>query len=49
MQPLLQWQGISITYSEGVFVPLGIQRAVRVCHIVICGLSGCAVYVSIIS
>jgi len=34
--------GISmiLTYSEFVFVALFIQRALRVGHIVICGLSG---------
>jgi hypothetical protein len=31
-------EAISIIYSEGVFVALGIQHAMRVCHIVMCGL-----------
>jgi len=30
---------ISITYSEGVFVALGFQQAVRMRHIVICGFT----------
>ena len=40
MQPLLQWKAINITHSKGVFLALGIQQAVRMRHIVICGLSG---------
>jgi len=30
-----------ITYFQGVFVSLGIQRAMRMCLIVVCGLPGC--------
>jgi hypothetical protein len=30
---------ISITYSEGVFVALGFQQAVRMRHVAICGFT----------
>jgi len=40
---------IGITYSESVFVALGIQHAMRVRHIVICGLPGSRVFFNIIS
>jgi len=42
-------KAVSITYSECVLVLLGIQHAMRVCHIVICGLSGSTVLLHIIS
>jgi hypothetical protein len=39
---------INITYSESVSVALGIQRALRMPHIVIYGLFGCAVFLRIL-
>jgi len=33
-------KAISFTHSEHVFVALGIQHAMNMCHIVICGLPG---------
>ena len=40
---------MSITYSESVFVALGIQKARRMCHIVICGLPHSKIFFHIIS
>jgi hypothetical protein len=40
---------ISITYSDSVFVALGIQHAVRMRSIVICGLSGATIFFHFIS
>jgi len=42
-------QAISITYSVCVFVAVGNQYAMRTHHIVICDLSGCALFFHIIS
>jgi len=39
---------ISITYSECVFVALGIEHAKRMRHIVISGLSGCTIFFHLI-
>ena len=35
---------MSIIYSGGVFVALGIQHAMRMRHIVICGMPGCTIF-----
>ena len=42
-------RAISITYPKCVSVALGIQQAMRMHRIVICGLSGCIIYFYIIS
>jgi hypothetical protein len=42
-------KAISITYTECVFVALGIQHEMGMSHIVICGLTGFTVFVHIIS
>jgi hypothetical protein len=38
-----------ITYSEGVFVALGIQRAMYMPCIVTCGLPGCTIFFLFVS
>jgi hypothetical protein len=38
---------MSITYSKFVFVVLGMQHAMRMRHIVICGLPGSTVFLHI--
>jgi hypothetical protein len=38
-----------VTYSECVFVAIGVQHAMLKRHIVICGLSGCTIIFHIIS
>jgi NADH:ubiquinone oxidoreductase subunit E len=36
--------GISIAYSEYMFVALGIQHEMHMCHTVICGLTGSTMF-----
>jgi len=43
---IVQWITISITYSQCVFVALGIQHAMHVRHVAICDLSGSRVFFS---
>ena len=42
-------KAISITYAECVLVVLGIEHAIRMRNIVICGLSGSSMFFHIIS
>ena len=50
MQPLLQWKSKEyFTTRVYVFVALGIQYAMRIRHIVNCGLPRSAIFLNIIS
>ena len=40
-------KAVSATYSECVFVALGVYHVLHMRHIVICGLSGCALFLHI--
>ena len=42
-------KAVSITYTECVFVALGIHNALRKRRIVVCGLSGSTIFFHIIS
>jgi len=39
-------KSMSITYSDSVFVASAMQQAMSMCHIFICGLSGCTIFSS---
>jgi hypothetical protein len=47
VQPFYSGKSLSITYSECVFVDLGIQHAMRMRHIFVCSLPGWTVFVRI--
>ena len=49
MQPCSSGDTVSVTYSERVFVDLGIHHAMRMRHIVICHLLGSTIFFHIIS
>jgi hypothetical protein len=41
-------KALSSTHSESMFVALGIQHAMRMRHILICGLLGCTKFLNFI-
>ena len=47
MQPFLQWKNNNVAYSEGVFVALVIQHAMRMRHVVICVCSAARYFSSL--
>jgi hypothetical protein len=49
VQPALQLKSISITYYDSVFIAVSTQNAMRIRHIVFCGLSGSTVCFHLIS
>jgi hypothetical protein len=49
MQQLLRGKAISVTYSDCVFVTLGIPHAMSMRHIFICGLLGSTEFLNVIS
>jgi len=48
VQPFMQWNKI-ITYSDCVFVALGIQHAMRKRRVLVCGLPGSTIFFHVIS